>query len=612
MIQKIRIYNYLGESMDYLISGVQENNSSGMIITNIEGLGPTKANVNMTERSTSDGSKFNSARLTNRNIVITAEFTHASSIEEARLLSYRMFPVKKPVKIIVFTDNREVTTDGYVESNVPYIFEEHSYCTISILCESAYFESSDITYALSRTQNATNATTYNGDEETGMNIVMDVVTNYSTAPDITEVHLTKYETDSSDYETLDLDISKMATLVPDSSVNKSTTDTLFMTYSGNKYRTVFSPLPFSISSSGGSAVVFNNELHVFYGVYHKKWNGTSWTSLSNMSFDTKGTTAVVFNGAIHILGVGETGHYVSNSAGTSFSSSSECPCCMNSNIISGPRKSVYAIVLNNRLYVYAGSYMSSQGPEGEDGASFQVITEYKGGFYVMDTSGVWSELEKPPTDTYDENYTPYEYGTIGGGMVIFNDEIHLLGGDDSLSHLVYRSDHWVVLNDLPIAFNKDGCVLAYDNEIHMFCKDYKFETVGKKTTMVYYTCHEAYNGETWRHVDDSDVVVYRSLSCYMDGVVFFIGGEHMFNYSTEPNNDKLIDGDRIVINTYKGQKSITLIRGDNAYNIINTAGKNPKWFKMVPGRNTFKYSLVGASSAKMDITIVTTDVYQGV
>lgn len=140
MLKKVVITNYLGESMEYAIEGAQPDSSSGLLITSIDGLGPTKATINMTGLTTTDGDIFNSARLSGRNIVIKGYFVHAGSIEEARLLSYKYFPIKKKVTVRVYTDNRTGEIEGYVESNEPDIFSEQSGCQISILCESPFFK----------------------------------------------------------------------------------------------------------------------------------------------------------------------------------------------------------------------------------------------------------------------------------------------------------------------------------------------------------------------------------------------------------------------------------------------------------------------------------------
>ena len=139
MFKKVTITNYRGESVEYLIEGVNVADNNGLLITDIDGLGPVKANINMTKLATADGGIYNSARLGNRNIVIKAKFTNATSIEEARLSSYQFFPIKKKVTFKIETDNRVAITEGYVESNTPNPFSEESDVQISILCESAFF-----------------------------------------------------------------------------------------------------------------------------------------------------------------------------------------------------------------------------------------------------------------------------------------------------------------------------------------------------------------------------------------------------------------------------------------------------------------------------------------
>ncbi|MDO4292059.1 MAG: phage tail family protein [Eubacteriales bacterium] len=140
MIKKIVITNYLGNSLELDLSRPEK---SGFAIKSIDGLGPAKGNVNMTEISTNDGSQFNSARLSNRNLVFNLMFveTDTETIEDIRQKSYRYFPVKKRLTITVKTDNRTLETSGYVESNEPDIFSETEGCQISIVCGNPYFYS---------------------------------------------------------------------------------------------------------------------------------------------------------------------------------------------------------------------------------------------------------------------------------------------------------------------------------------------------------------------------------------------------------------------------------------------------------------------------------------
>lgn len=141
MIYSIVVTNYLGDRIKLELG---KPDISGFLIKSITGLGPAKANVNTTEVSTNDGSLFNSARLSQRNIVLDMVFintVYGESIEDLRQKSYKYFPLKKSVELTIETDNRYVKTTGYVESNEPNIFSSQEGTQISIICPDPYFYS---------------------------------------------------------------------------------------------------------------------------------------------------------------------------------------------------------------------------------------------------------------------------------------------------------------------------------------------------------------------------------------------------------------------------------------------------------------------------------------
>ena len=141
MIKSITVTNYLGDSIKLELTRPE---LSGFAIESITGLGPAKADVNTTEVSTNDGSIFNSARLTKRNVVMNLVFVDSianESIEDIRHKSYKYFPVKKKVRLTIETDNRVSETEGYVEHNDPTIFSKREGCQISIICPYPYLYS---------------------------------------------------------------------------------------------------------------------------------------------------------------------------------------------------------------------------------------------------------------------------------------------------------------------------------------------------------------------------------------------------------------------------------------------------------------------------------------
>lgn len=54
----------------------------------------------------------------------------------------------------------------------------------------------------------------------------------------------------------------------------------------------------------GSTVVYNNEIHYIYGKYHAKWNGTTWTDLSDNKIYHSNNSCEVYNNKIYGFGNG--------------------------------------------------------------------------------------------------------------------------------------------------------------------------------------------------------------------------------------------------------------------------------------------------------------------
>lgn len=156
MIKSMTVTNYLGESLKIVLA--DDEPASGLLITKIDGLGPAKATINKTDLATTDGSLFNSSKLTERNIVITfllersfpeptdnLEQTH--NIENTRQRTYKYFPSKRQVTLSFETDNRNARVVGWVESNEPDIFSKDESQVISIICPDPYFYSNERGYS---------------------------------------------------------------------------------------------------------------------------------------------------------------------------------------------------------------------------------------------------------------------------------------------------------------------------------------------------------------------------------------------------------------------------------------------------------------------------------
>lgn len=150
MIKNITITNHLNKSITIDLRNPED--SSGFFIKSIEGLGPAKADINVSEMAGMDGGFYNSARADKRNIVFTIGFYSYfrylggrspiidMTIEKIRQLSYKYFPLKRNVTIKIETDERTLYTTGYVESNEPTIFSNDQTAVISIICPGSYFK----------------------------------------------------------------------------------------------------------------------------------------------------------------------------------------------------------------------------------------------------------------------------------------------------------------------------------------------------------------------------------------------------------------------------------------------------------------------------------------
>lgn len=139
MIQSVTVTNHRNES---LVMELRSPEKSGLAIRNIGGLGPGSADINISDISTGDGGRFQSARMGTRNIVFLFRLFGFPDIETTRQKVYRYFPLKHEVKLRFVTDNRDAEIVGYVESNEPTIFSEAEEVGVSIICPFPYFRSS--------------------------------------------------------------------------------------------------------------------------------------------------------------------------------------------------------------------------------------------------------------------------------------------------------------------------------------------------------------------------------------------------------------------------------------------------------------------------------------
>ena len=236
-----------------------------------------------------------------------------------------------------------------------------------------------------------------------------------------------------------------------------------------------STLPYNFSY--GSAVIYNNEIHILGGNYssstslkHYKWNGSSWTSVSTLPFSFADGQAVVYNNEIHILGGSNAGtsHYKWD--GSTWTSVSTLPYDFS-------RGSV--VIYNNEIHILGGNIYNKN--------------HYK-----------WNGSSWTKVDTL-----PYEFNS--GSAVVFNNAIHILGSSNSSYtkyHYKWDGNSWAEVGILPYNYSS-GSAVIFDNAIHI---------LGNSDT-AYTKYHYKWDGSTWTSVSTLPYrLSYGSAVVYNNGI----------------------------------------------------------------------------------------------
>lgn len=114
------------------------HNKSNYAVVGVSGLTPPATTINTATAGLIDGSFFNSARVEQRNIVITVILR--GDIEANRQRLYRIFPRKMPVTVYFKNKNRNVKIEGYVEVLEGDLFVQQEQIQISLICPRPYWQ----------------------------------------------------------------------------------------------------------------------------------------------------------------------------------------------------------------------------------------------------------------------------------------------------------------------------------------------------------------------------------------------------------------------------------------------------------------------------------------
>ena len=113
-------------------------NNRNFDILDVSGTNPPVASINTVDVAGFDGSRFNSSRVQQRNIVLVLNIHHP--IEANRLMLYSFFKTKRKVRLYYKNSHRNVYIDGYVESFENNPWTQLQQPQISIICPNPFWQ----------------------------------------------------------------------------------------------------------------------------------------------------------------------------------------------------------------------------------------------------------------------------------------------------------------------------------------------------------------------------------------------------------------------------------------------------------------------------------------
>ena len=138
MIKTIWIENPAGQSLELNLRS--SDREVGLLIFNIEGLGPPKATVNGQGGPNFDGIRASSVRADARHLLMTLAVANGGiSEEEAKQKIYTFFPIKQEIVFRVETDIKDVYIPAIVEANEFNQFATVENAVIGLFCPNPYF-----------------------------------------------------------------------------------------------------------------------------------------------------------------------------------------------------------------------------------------------------------------------------------------------------------------------------------------------------------------------------------------------------------------------------------------------------------------------------------------
>ena len=159
------------------------------------------------------------------------------------------------------------------------------------------------------------------------------------------------------------------------------------------------------------------------------------------------------------------------------------------------------------------------------------------------------------------------YNFYGGRSVVYNDEVHIFGGEvNPTGHYKWNKLGWYLVSTLPFDFT-EGSVTVYDGKIHI---------LGTSSTNDS-TKHYKWNGVTWESVSTLRVGHYNGMGVVLNDKIHMIATasgtgnatKHIILYETGAKDTSLIAKNYYLLENMKvGNK---LIESDGEYSIDTNA-----------------------------------------
>ena len=345
----------------------------------------------------------------------------------------------------------------------------------------------------------------------------------------------------------------------------------------------------------GSAVVYNNEIHILGGKYydgdyynydkHYKFDVSTseWIEVSILPYGISSTDVVVYNNELYILGGGRTTDtqntfYRFDNATSQWIRLDDLPFNSSYNKI---------IVYNNEIHVFDDFHYKYNGSEWvrlndipedfysiysaylHDG-SLEIVTYYSDRYVYDNENDQWIFIDQLPYSTYDQITTcndkifimlggdryfdefiqshykfdgekwtevsilPYPF--YQGSAVVYNNEIHILGGenyDNRTSHYKFDNETstWIQVSEIPYDFT-GGFAIEHNNELHILGGCRGSSDI-----------HCIWNGETWSEPNELYFECYyeeyntSSQVFILDNCINVITGDYGEWYYLDDNNE---------------------------------------------------------------------------